>query len=221
MSLQRIEAEQRFNSEAELKASEVNSLVAVLARTFHNEPNLEYVLPVEQARRVALPSYYLSAIRAGQLYGEIHKTENSEGVAVWIRPEHNLPFHRMVQVELMANPFDQEWETTLRYMKLCASVEEVRRHLAPTPHWYLLVLGLETSRPNQLIGETLIEPVLLRADSMGTPCYLETFSEERLAFYKEFGFHITGAGRIPDGGPNFWAMTRAGNGRCSTDKTPS
>jgi hypothetical protein len=41
------------------------------------------------------------------------------------------------------------------------------------------------------------------------PCYLETFSEKRLAFYKNYGFRITGAGRIPGGGPNFWAMTRA------------
>lgn len=59
------------------------------------------------------------------------------------------------------------------------------------------------------MSEALIEPVLSRADSTGMPCYLETFSEKRLSFYKDFGFRITGAGRIPDEGPNFWAMTRA------------
>src|SRR4030095_78201 len=114
MSLQRIEAEQRFSSEAELEASEVEALATVLTRTFHDEPNIEYVLPDEEVRRIALPSFGLSAIRAGQLYGEIHKTEDPDGVAVWIRPEHDLPFRRMVPVGLMAYPFDQRWESSPR-----------------------------------------------------------------------------------------------------------
>jgi hypothetical protein len=71
-----------------------------------------------------------------------------------------------------------------------------------------MVLGAETRRREKAIGEALIEPVLLRADSTGTPCYLETFSEEKLAFYKCYGFQIAGAGRILRG-PNFWALTRA------------
>ena len=104
---------------------------------------------------------------------------------------------------------DETGEATTRYMRLGASVEEVRKRLVPGLHWYLMVFGAEASYPEKSISETLIEPVLSRADSTGMPCYLETFSEKRLAFYKDFSFRITGAGRIPDGGPNFWAMTRA------------
>ena len=46
-----------------------------------------------------------------------------------------------------------------------------------------------------------------RSDAEGLPCYLETFNPANLPFYKELGFRIEGAGRIP-GGPNFWAMVR-------------
>ena len=81
--------------------------------------------------------------------------------------------------------------------------------LAPFPHWYLMMLGAETYHTEKAIGEALLEPVLLRADSAGIPCYLETFSEEKLAFFKSYGFRITGAGWIPVGRPNFWAMIRA------------
>jgi hypothetical protein len=95
-----------------------------------------------------------------------------------------------------------------RCLKIAANVQEVRKRLAPAPHWYLMVLGAETRRREKAIGEALIEPVLLRADSTGTPCYLETFSEEKLAFYKSYGFQIAGAGRILRG-PSFWALTRA------------
>ena len=166
------------------------------------------MVPNEQVRRVAAPSFFLSAIRAGHLYGEIHTTEKGDGVAVWIGPEHALPFRRMMRAGTMTHVLDQRWESARRYMKLSASIEEVRKHLAPSPHWYLMTLAMEGSQPENIIAETLIDPVLSRADSTGTPCYLETFSEKRLAFYIDFGFRITGAGRIPDGGPNFWAMTR-------------
>jgi hypothetical protein len=39
-------------------------------------------------------------------------------------------------------------------------------------------------------------------------CYVETFNETDLPFYTESGFQIAGAGRIPEGGPNFWALIR-------------
>jgi hypothetical protein len=39
-------------------------------------------------------------------------------------------------------------------------------------------------------------------------CYVEIFNETDLPFYVECGFQITGAGRIPEGGPNFWTLIR-------------
>jgi hypothetical protein len=183
-------------------------LASVLERNFHNEPNLVYLIPNEQERRHASRLFFLSAISAGQLYGEIHTTERANSVAVWIRPEHDLSFHRLLRTELMTWPFNGGWEHTTRYMKLCASIEASRQRLAPRPHWYLMFLGMDMSTGPDVIRKSLIEPVLSCAESAEVFCYLETFSESTLVFYKECGFRIAGAGRIPDGGPNFWAMTR-------------
>ena len=61
-----------------------------LSRICHDEASLEYVAPDEEGRQILLPSFFRSAIRAGELYGEIHMSENGDGVAVWIRPEHHL-----------------------------------------------------------------------------------------------------------------------------------
>jgi len=47
------------------------------------------------------------------------------------------------------------------------------------------------------------------ADLTGMSCYLETFNEKKIGFYKNHGFRISGAGRIPGGGPPLWAMIRA------------
>jgi hypothetical protein len=221
MNLQRLDNPQQLSPAARLEPSQLDSLATVLSRTFQDEPELVYMVPDEEARRIVSPSLFLSAIRAGQRYGEIHTTENADGVAVWIRPEHDLPFRRMVRTELMELSFNLGWEYTARYMKLGVSIEEVRKRLAPSAHWYLMVLGVEISTSEKEIGDALIAPVLSRADSTGMPCYLETFSEKRLGFYKDFGFRITGAGRIPDGGPNFWAMMRAHASSMSSDRPPS
>jgi hypothetical protein len=72
--------------------------------------------------------------------------------------------------------------------------------------------GVEASKPEKAIAGALIEPVLSRADSDGLPCYLETFDERDLPFYEERCFRIAGAGRIPGGGPNFWALMKRPRG---------
>jgi hypothetical protein len=93
-------------------------------------------------------------------------------------------------------------------LKLDAAVEDIRRKLAPAPHWYLMILGAEPCLKGEDIAESLIKPIVVQADSTQTPCYLETFNEKWLTVFEHLGFAITGAGRIPDGGPNFWAMMR-------------
>ncbi len=208
MNPQRLDSPASSNT-VPLDASLVESLVTTLSGAFHDEPNFLYMLPDERSRRIVSASFFRSAIRAGELYGEIHATRNAGAVAIWIRPEHNQPFRRLMQTALMALPFDQGGQFTTRYMNLYASVEDARKRLVPVPHWYLMFLGVEASQRDDVIHEALIEPVLCRANSTGMPCYVETCSENRLAFYKECGFRIGAAGRISEGGPNFWAMTRA------------
>jgi hypothetical protein len=211
MNLQRFENRQQLIPAAHVEASQAETLATALSRALHNEPDMAYMFPNEETRRIVSPVFFLSAIRAGQGCGEIRATEDPAGVAVWIRPEYDLPHHRTVRMGPIALPFNDGSELTSRYMRLGASVEEIRKRLAPHPHWYLMVFGAAAPWPASSLSQALIEPVLSQADSTGTPCYLETFNEKRLPFYKAFGFRIAGAGRIPDGGPNFWAMTRDGS----------
>src|SRR5262245_29776985 len=107
-----------------------------LCNHFYNEPTLVDWIPDEQERRHVAFSFLGSAIRAGMRYGEVLTTEERDSMAVWIRPEHDLSFRR-----LMVDGFDQ----SPRYLKLAASVEASRQHLAHDPHWYLLALWMDAS----------------------------------------------------------------------------
>jgi hypothetical protein len=70
-----------------------------------------------------------------------------------------------------------------RWINVNRHLESVRRRLADTP----------------LFSAT---------DGDVQSCYVETFDETDLPFYRECGFQIAGAGRIPGGGPNFWILIR-------------
>jgi ribosomal protein S18 acetylase RimI-like enzyme len=211
MNLERINDPQPLNPVVRLGTAQVDFLAAVLGEACYNDPHFVYMIPDEHIRRRVSPWFFQSAIRAGQSYGEIYTTETTEGGALWLRPEHDLTFGRMVRTGMMAMPFKLEWGISRRCLKLGASIAEVRKRLAPSPHWYLMALGVETSSQENAIAGALLEPVLSQADSTGISCYLETFNERELGFYKSYGFRIVGAGKIPGGGPSFWTLSRAGS----------
>src|SRR5437867_2904123 len=152
MNLQSVHNSQPLNEPALLTGSQIRSLSSVISRICHDEPNLEYIVPDQAARRMVLPSFLQAAILAGQLYGQVRIGENHDGIAVWIGPEHNLRFRQIMQTRLPE-------ECLERYMKLAESVEVARTNLAVRPHWYLMLLAADASLPDKIIGETLIAPV--------------------------------------------------------------
>ncbi len=194
------------NPVSKLAPGEVTALSSVMSRALHDEPHLVYLIPEEERRRSVSPRFFQAALRASQLYGEVYATQAADGAALWMSPEHNWTIGRLVRTGM---PFDLESVIWRRFLKLGASLAKVRKRLAPSSHWYLMVFAVGRSEQEEAIGGALIEPVLSRADSTGMACYLETFNEKRLGFYKNHGFRIAGAGKIPGGGPSFWAMTRA------------
>ena len=209
MNVQLASGSQKPNPVNKLALREVNILSNVLSRALHDEPHLVYMIPQEEMRRTAAPRFFEAAIRASQWYGEIYATHAPDGAALWMSPEHNWTIGRIVRIGMMGITLDLGPGIWRRCLRLSASLAKARKQLAPASHWYLMVFGVGRSEREEAIGGALIEPMLSRADSAGMPCYLETFNEKRLPFYKNHGFRITGAGKIPGGGPSFWAMTRA------------
>jgi hypothetical protein len=200
-------------SPVQVQMSQVEFLAAVLTQAFHNEPRVAYIFPEEVARRSVLPWFFGSvAIRASQLCGEIYTTAALDGGILWISPGREATFARMVRSEMQTAKFKLRRSSFKRWINLYAHMERVHRRLARGPHWYLAALGVRSLDTVKAISGALIEPVLARADRDRLPCYVETFYETFLPVYEECGFQIAGAGQVPRGGPNFWAMIRAPRG---------
>jgi hypothetical protein len=208
MSFQRVPGAQQSNPVNYLEIPQVNSLSRVLSRAFHDEPHIAYLIPDKEMRHTVSPWFFQAVIRAGQLYGEIYTTDSADGAALWMRPEHDWTLRQVLRAGMIGVPFYLKWGVSRRSLKLSASLAAARKRLAPAAHWYLMALAVGRSEHEEAVARALIQPVLSRADATDTSCYLETFSEKKLGFYKRHGFRIAGAGRIPGGGPAFWAMVR-------------
>jgi hypothetical protein len=189
---------------------ELDLSAVILSRALHDEPNFAFVIPDERERRAVLPWFFRTlAFRASHVCGEIYTTNSIDGVALWISPGRARTFGRMLRMGMLTVPFRLGRAGFRRCLSLSNRLEQVHERLASGPHWYLMALGVEPPDQRHVIRGALIEPVLSRADSEGLPCYLETFDPANLPFYKKRGFRIEGAGRIPGGGPNYWALVRA------------
>jgi hypothetical protein len=197
------------NSAIRVRASQVESLANVLARAYYDNPGISYIVPDPFVRRSALSWFFNSvAIRASRLCGEVYTTANVDGGALWIRPGTELTIRHAMKTEILSLPFGMDRLSVTRWTRVMGHLETVRRSLADKLHWYLVALGTGPSQTAAAIRGTLLSPVLTEADWDRRLCYVETFDERDLPFYQQWGFQITGAGEIPNGGPNFWTLIR-------------
>jgi GNAT superfamily N-acetyltransferase len=195
-----------------LEPSQIEELANVLSRDFHTSAAFQYLIPDEHARFHILEVFFCDAIRASQSHGEIQTTRNIDGGALWIYPESRWALGEMMRTAFSWTS-DKAGQLNLTdWVNLLQYLDAIHQRLAGELHLYLLALGIDPSRPRNKVGEMLLEPTLRRADSQALACYLETFNEGDLSFYKKYGFRIAGSGQIPGGGPDFWAMIRAPHG---------
>ncbi len=194
-----------------LEPSQQRAAAEMLGRAFFDDPLSVYLLPDEAKRARLLPWMYERIVRYGLRYdGEVLATHGAvDGVAVWLPPGlSHTPALRLVRVGLALTPIKFGLGAVGRFMA-ANHVERLRMQLAPEPHWYLWLIGVEPAQQGRGTGSALIAPMIERADRDRLPCYLETHKERNLTFYRKHGFEVVHAADMPHGGPPFWCLKRA------------
>ncbi|HEU5099576.1 MAG TPA: GNAT family N-acetyltransferase [Roseiflexaceae bacterium] len=178
-----------------------------MARAFRYEPNVTSMLRDETRRERALAWFFGSfVVRLGLRYGEVYTTPAGAGGAVWMRPGAHTSLWATLRAGLLAMLLHFGPSGAFRSAAFGAYVEQIRKTVAPPLHWYLVDLGVDPAAQGRGLGGALLQPVLARADADAMPCYLETFRERTVTFYKRFGFTVVHTDTIPKGGPPFWCM---------------
>lgn len=141
-------------------------------------------------------------IRFGMQFGKVTVTADLAGCAMWLPPdETDFTEERLGQAGMLDAARHIGDEADPRMVRFLEASEIIHRRIIPSPHWYLVVLGVDPAYQGRGIGRALLAGTLVKADEGGFPAYLETTKPGNLGFYERSGFRLRHEQALPDGGP--------------------
>jgi GNAT superfamily N-acetyltransferase len=210
-----------------LDPSQIEVAGEMAARAFHTDPAATYIFRDEKRRHRLFSHAMAGVLRYGCRYGEVYTTPGvPAGVAVWLPPPgrrglaHPLAVLRILRTGMAAFPFRCRPDELLRSAVLELPGARPGAGAFRRPHWYLWLLAVDPERQGSGIGNSLLQPVLARADAEGLPCALGTMKESNVAFYGKRGFEVIGERSCPAGGPRIWTMWREPGSAASVCSPP-
>jgi GNAT superfamily N-acetyltransferase len=184
-------------------------LAALLARAFHDDPMMTWVVPDAARRPAFLRALFAANLRSARRSGRVDRDSGAAGAAIWLAPGcFPLTRWQMLGSGHLLLPPRLDLTGWRRMARVNRYALMLHHRTAPGPHWYLHGLGVEPSRQRQGVGDALVAVGTERADRERLPCYLETAVEWTLPLYERHAFRVEIRGRVPHGGPPIWAMLR-------------
>lgn len=191
-----------------LDRSQSGLAAQVLGRAFDNDPVMNYLVAERGPVSQKALRFFEAAIRLGMAQGEVQALPGMEGVAVWLSPgSTKVGFGAMFRSGMLGATLGLGVGSLRRMGYLFRYVEPLEEKTVADPHWVLMFVGVDPQFQGNGLGDSLIKPVLKRADGEGVPCYLDSGNPQNLSFYHRLGFEVAAEIVLPDG-PTVWAMVR-------------
>jgi GNAT superfamily N-acetyltransferase len=168
---------------------EIPAAAEILARAFFDDPVLAALMGESANRSARIARYFeLECEVTSRGYGEIWLDGDLLGAAIWRRPG-GYPEPLGLQLRMLPKYlrlFPRE------FVRASKAINVMARAHPKEPHWYPFAVGVVPEAQGQGRGTALMEPVLARCDSEGTPSYLEASTEDNARLYERLGFERRG-----------------------------
>lgn len=197
------------------RTDDVEACADVLAAAFHADPGTIVFLPDDAERAAILPAFFRTFIAAAlsEDAGIVVAGDPIDGVASWFGPERHGPSAEAMGANGFGAILERSGpEATSRLLAMLGEIEANHERLATGEHLRLEFFGVRPHLQGGGIGTALIEHGHRRADALGIPCYLETFTEPNVRYYERRGYGVVGEFTIGDGVRGY-GMLRAPGGR--------
>jgi GNAT superfamily N-acetyltransferase len=192
--------------------ADISELSHALGRAFYDDPVSEWIMPEGRTRAANLRRFFATVTRHHHFAGggvEVASDGSTIGAAaLWDPPGR---WKQSSREQLMMLPsFILGFGFRLSVgRKLGDLLNRMKQQHPEEPHWYLAVIGSDTSVRGKGYGQALMNSRLDRVDAEHAPAYLESSKAENVPYYQRFGFEVTGEIVLPNGGPTLWPMWRA------------
>lgn len=170
-------------------------------------------------RQEAMLKYFDFSMKEAQKYGELYIPENNSfGASVWSKPMDNV-LSKSISLEKKVFIMQQLGENCARkYTEIIDFMSGNSKEIIPVNSWYLSIVGVDPQLQGQGLGVKLIKPVLDKADKIGVPSYLETFTSRNKKFYNKLGYKDAATFYEPVIGAEYWIMFREPLTRTTTSQ---
>jgi len=187
--------------------ADAEALSQTLARAFHDDPLMCFLFRNPATRPAKLPKVFQLLFKLGLPHGGCAVTSGYEAAALW-RPPEQWEIHWWQYLTNGAAFIDLFGADIPHVLKTMDHIEKNHPH---TPHWYLQVLGTDTTKQGKGYGGLLMRHQLEIIDAHSLPAYLESSKESNIPIYSSYGFEVTGEITFPNG-PTIYPMWRAARG---------
>ncbi|TVR62775.1 MAG: GNAT family N-acetyltransferase [Spirochaetaceae bacterium] len=194
----------------ELKKRDVRRAAGVLTDAFEHDPIWNAIL------RDATPTQRVGAfetpLRYCRRYGQVFATSAElEGVAAWL-PGDSSAFTpwRLLWSGAMGAALKLGWKTARKMEPIFAPLELYRKDtMSDEPFVYLQIIGVAKAMQGRGFGSTILRALIGECDRTGKSLYLETETEDNVAFYERFGFGVVRQITLPMVDLPMWLMVRS------------
>ena len=180
-----------------LAANQVDEAARTLAEAFQDDPLLTILVAQDAAkRRRVAPWFFRASIKYGRRHGQVWSNSDASAAAIWLPPgQTTIRPLGMIRAGMAAMPFKVGFRGMRRFVEAIGAMEGFHRKIQG-PHWYLLAIGTRRDRQGQGFGSALLDVGVAAADGAGIPVYLETATDDDVAFYSKRGFRIIGEAEV-------------------------
>lgn len=183
---------------------DVEACTRVLSRSFHADPGTAIFEPDPVRRAAILPAFFRMFVEASLDEGGdlVVGGDPVVGLASWFGPDRHGPSDEA----MAARGLDAVVEVfgpaaAARMLAMTAEIERQHEARIAGPHLRLEFFGVDPEAQGRGIGGALIAVGHERADRDGLRCWLETFTDEDVRFYRHRGYDVVGSYLVGDGVP--------------------
>ena len=194
---------------------DAEAVAGVLVAAFLDDPGAVIFEPDRVRRASILPAFFGAWVRAAIADGGdlvVPGEAPVRGVASWFGPDRHGPSDEaLTAAGWDAVPATFGPAATARMEAMTGELERQHARLAPMPHLRLEFFGVLPEAQGMGLGSPLIDHGHRRADAAGLPCYLETFTERNVAYYRRRGWAVVETYRVAGDVP-VYALLRPPSG---------
>lgn len=195
-----------------LQPTQFDAATELLCAAFADDPLFNYLVPADVGDRPGLMTYLFRMLllcgSGGQIYSLLSDdAQTLKGVGIWMPPGQTVDLVDLLLAGLYELPFRLPLHYLPRWQAALA-LDREHHQAMPMPHWYLMLLAVSPRFQRQGVGHQLMQPGLEGSDRTGSPCYVETSTEDAVRFYQRHGFEIVKTGPFAEQAPPFWTLRR-------------